>query len=67
MDAAEDTTAARLPANTPELCRCQKSPITVAAGIVVLRTNTSKLMEQDQLVTRVSRFVHSQSNCSFTN
>jgi len=38
--------------------------ITVHVGI---GTDMPKLMKQDLLVSRVSSFVHSQSNCLFTN
>jgi len=39
--------------------------ITVPTEIAILGTDMPKLMEQDLLVSRVSRFVHSQSNCLF--
>ena len=39
----------------------------VNVRIAVLGTDMPKLMKQDLLVSRVSRFVHSQSNCLFTN
>ena len=41
--------------------------MTVHVGIAVLGTEMPKLMEQDLLVSRVSWFVHNQSNCLFTN
>ena len=39
----------------------------VHVGIAVLGTDMPKLMKQDLLVSRVSWFVHNQSNCLFTN
>ena len=41
--------------------------MTVHVGIAVLGTDMPKLMKQDLLVSRVSWFVHNQSNCLFTN
>ena len=41
--------------------------MTVHVGIAVLGTYMPKLMKQDLLVSRVSWFVHNQSNCFFTN
>ena len=41
--------------------------MTVHVGIAVLGRDMPKLMKQDLLVSRVSWFVHSQSNCLFTN
>ena len=41
--------------------------MTVHVGIAVLGTDMPKLMKQDLLVSRVSWFVHNQSNCFFTN
>ena len=41
--------------------------IIVPAGTAVLGTDMPKLMVQDLLVSKVSRFVHNHFNCLFTN
>ena len=46
---------------------CPLPAITVHVGIAVLGTDMLKVMEQDLLMSRFSRFVHSQSNCLITN
>ena len=76
--AGEDTTGVCLPADPPadrkrewwitSLSELWPLPtMTVHVGIAVLGTYMPKLMKQDLLVSRVSWFVHNQSNCFFTN